>query len=302
MRHFRVSGAEFSNRQPHPSETYFGRLRTNASNDDYAAVHLRYHEIRGIWVREQNKRGIMELLKPDVSRFSIGEASFVIDISPGHNRRPSDDEAFTIVKTPDFLNRYIGLSKTLRPKSILELGIFQGGGFVFFDSLFSPETIAAVELDRTPVAPLMDWIKKHPGRFAHFGSNQTDSQLLKRIVSDELGGALDLVIDDASHLYEATRLSFETLFPLLAPSGHYVIEDWAWAHAPLYQGDKAPFAGRPALTNLIFDLVLLHGSTPFIAAINIFKTMVVVQKATAPAVPNDFWSLIRNRGKEAPRI
>jgi Cephalosporin hydroxylase len=241
----------------------------------------------------------MELLEPDASRFSIGEASFVIDTSGGRNRRPSDDEAFTIVKTPEFLNRYIDLSSSLRPRSILELGIFQGGGFVFFDSLFSPDKIAAVEIGRTPVAPLMDWIKKRPGRFAHFGSNQTDSKLLKRIVSDELGGTLDLVIDDASHRYEATRLSFETLFPLLAPGGYYVIEDWSWAHAPLYQGDQAPRAGSPALTNLVFDLILLHGSTPFIEAINIYKTMVVVHRATSTVVPKHFWTRIRNRGKEA---
>ena len=40
------------------------------------------------------------------------------------------------------------------------------------------------------------------------------------------GEPLDLVIDDASHLYGPTMASFEVLFPRLRPGGLYVIEDW----------------------------------------------------------------------------
>ena len=38
------------------------------------------------------------------------------------------------------------------------------------------------------------------------------------------------MIDDASHLYEPSLASFETLFPLLRPGGTYIIEDWKWEH------------------------------------------------------------------------
>jgi hypothetical protein len=40
---------------------------------------------------------------------------------------------------------------------------------------------------------------------------------------------MNLVVDDASHTYEDTKASFETLFPLLQPGGIYAIEDWSWA-------------------------------------------------------------------------
>ena len=41
---------------------------------------------------------------------------------------------------------------------------------------------------------------------------------------------IDLVVDDASHLYEQTKATFAMLFPLVRPGGNYVIEDWSWAH------------------------------------------------------------------------
>jgi hypothetical protein len=51
-------------------------------------------------------------------------------------------------------------------------------------------------------------------------------------VAHEFSAPLDLVIDDASHIYGPTKASFQALFPLLRPGGLYLIEDWAWAHWP----------------------------------------------------------------------
>jgi hypothetical protein len=64
----------------------------------------------------------------------------------------------------------------------------------------------------------------------YWGIDQADRQALCEIVGREFDGALDLVIDDASHAYEPTRASFETLFPYLRPGGFYIIEDWAWSY------------------------------------------------------------------------
>jgi len=62
-----------------------------------------------------------------------------------------------------------------------------------------------------------------------FGVDQADRARVAAIARDEFRGApLDLVVDDASHGLDETRVSFETLFPLLRPGGVYVIEDWNW--------------------------------------------------------------------------
>src|SRR5207237_6125856 len=63
----------------------------------------------------------------------------------------------------------------------------------------------------------------------YWETSQADPGKLKQIVGTDFSGPLDLVIDDASHLYKFTKSSFETLFPLIRPGGLYIIEDWSWA-------------------------------------------------------------------------
>jgi len=102
---------------------------------------------------------------------------------------------------------------------------------------------------------------------------------LEHIVRNELANELDLVVDDASHTYEQTKASFEILFPLLRPGGIYVIEDWSWAHHPNYQSSDAPFFNRNALSNLLFEQMMLMGSTPLIAEIRVWHFLYLIRKA-----------------------
>jgi hypothetical protein len=70
-------------------------------------------------------------------------------------------------------------------------------------------------------------------------------------------------VDDASHLYEQTKASFNLLFPRLSNEGVYVIEDWGWAHWPgkdWQQSNNAYFHGKPALTHLLLESVMACAS------------------------------------------
>lgn len=229
---------------------------------------------------------------------------FVIDIAPGKNRRPSDVSGFTLVKTQAFLNSYAQLATQIRPRGILELGVFQGGSFVLIDKIFRPERMSAVEIDAKPVAPLMDYVRRTPGRSVHFGTSQGDCDALTQIVDEDLGGTLDLVIDDASHHYDLSRQSFETLWPRLSPGGLYVIEDWAWAHTRTGQEKSHPWASHPALTNLLFEQIMLLGSGSEVAEIRVMLHMYVVKKLASaevgPRDPEAVWKDLRKRGKPRP--
>jgi cephalosporin hydroxylase len=162
-------------------------------------------------------------------KFIIDNISFVIDITAGNKRRVSEDSSFTIVKTKSFIEQYLSLSKEYDFKSVLELGIFQGGSYVFMDKLFKPDNFSAIDISREPIRPLMNYISqerdKGRGLYAHFGYSQTDVDLLNRVYKEELNSKLDLVVDDASHTYEFTKKCFEHLFPLVEPGGIYIIED-----------------------------------------------------------------------------
>jgi predicted O-methyltransferase YrrM len=209
--------------------------------------------------------------------FSLGGENFVIDVSL-KDRRPSTSDTFTIVKNEPYLRVYEQLAAGFSPRSILELGIFQGGSYVLLDKLFKPRRMSAVEISPQPVEPLLRYIEAMEGRFVHFSTSQCDREILGQIVRDELADELDLVVDDASHTYEQTKAAFEFLFPLLRPGGAYVIEDWSWAHAPRYQSPDAPLAKRRALSNLLFEQIMLMGSTSLIAEIRVWKFLYLIRK------------------------
>src|SRR6266404_1236897 len=216
--------------------------------------------------------------------FSLGGENFVIEVGvPPKDRHPSTSEIFTIVKNEPYLRVYEDLASGFSPRSILELGLFQGGSYVFLDKLFKPNRMSAVEISPKPVAPLLDYLSRTKNRFVHFGTSQCDGDKLSQIVLCELADELDLVVDDASHTYEETRASFEFLFPLLSPGGIYVIEDWSWAHHPDYQSPDAPFSKRRALSNLLFEQIMLMGSTLLISEIRVWRFLYLIYKAKGVA-------------------
>src|ERR1043166_3874809 len=106
-------------------------------------------------------------------RFSLGGEKFVIEVAvPEKDRRPSPCGAFTIVKNEPYLRVYEDLASGFAPRSILELGIFEGGSYVFLDKLFKPRRMSAVEISQKPVAALLQYLSRSENRFVHFGTSQ----------------------------------------------------------------------------------------------------------------------------------
>jgi hypothetical protein len=217
----------------------------------------------------------MDQIKIDPrGEFSLGGQKFVIEVAvpTAKDRRPSTSEAFTIVKNEPYLRAYEDLASGFSPRSLLELGIFEGGSYVFLDKLFKPRRISAVDIRRRPVEPLLDYVSHSENRFVHFGTSQCDGERLREIVRGELANELDLVVDDASHTYEETKMSFE---------------DWSWAHHPGYQSLHAAFADRYALSNLLFEQIMLLGSTSAISEIRIWKFLYLIHKAKSAVRATD---------------
>src|SRR5213596_4159466 len=111
--------------------------------------------------------------------FSLGGENFVIEIGvPPKDQHPSTAEIFTIVKNEPYLRVYEDLASGFSPRSILELGIFQGGSYVFLDKLFKPRRMSAVEISPKPVAPLLRYVAAMESRFVHFSTSQSNREIL----------------------------------------------------------------------------------------------------------------------------
>jgi predicted O-methyltransferase YrrM len=211
--------------------------------------------------------------------FELDGIKFTLDVTAGPNRRPSTERNFTLVKTKSYLAEYLSLQGE-KFENIVELGVFQGGSIAFLDKLFEPKNLIGVEISPKKVEALESYIKTDASHIKiYYGSSQGDTNLLNSIVENDLAGQLDLVVDDASHLYELTKTSMMALFPLLAPGGTYLIEDWAWSHRPNAQVTGHPWSDKPALTNLIFEMVIELGGATEIEDIYISNNIVRVRKS-----------------------
>jgi hypothetical protein len=199
----------------------------------------------------------------------------------------SSADVLAVFKHPWMIERYVRLFDDLKPNAIFELGIQRGGSCVFFQRLAATAKLVAIEIAEQRVAAVDDYIAMH--RLAdklklYYGIDQADTRKLRAIAAQEFDDGIDLVIDDASHLIDETRASFNALFPLLRPGGIYVIEDWPWAHARTDCPDDAPglHVEREPLTKLLFEITMACPSSPnLIDEIVIDRNSVAIRRGSA---------------------
>jgi predicted O-methyltransferase YrrM len=217
--------------------------------------------------------------------------------------------AMYILKTRTLIEEFDRLLRRVRPRNVMELGINRGGSVAFVRQVARPRRHVAIEL--APKAEALDAYLADRDREgtvrAHFGVDQADRARLLDIVRAEFGDEpIDLVVDDASHLYDATRTSFNVLFPLLRPGGVYVIEDWSWVHllesaviadaerlvtADAITADRPPpaeLAGRSPARLLVEHVLALAGPHGVVDAFEADRYLALVTRGDAPLDPETF--------------
>lgn len=162
--------------------------------------------------------------------------------------------------------------------------MWEGGSVAFWFEILKPNKHIAIDLRASMDSKYFQKYVNSRGLNNHlktyWDTNQADSARLKEIVKQEFDEQLlDLVIDDASHLYELTKISFETLFPLLHPGSFYIIEDWAWWH---WKGLEDYYADKIPLSQLIVELVEAAGtSANLIKKVVIYQSIAIVERGDA---------------------
>jgi SAM-dependent methyltransferase len=100
---------------------------------------------------------------------------------------------------------------------VLEIGIYSGGSLEMWQHYFGPRCqVYGVDIEPACKAYENDSTKVFIG-------NQGDRNFWKRFKEEV--PALDIVIDDGSHIAEHQIITFEELFPYLQPGGVFLCED-----------------------------------------------------------------------------
>jgi predicted O-methyltransferase YrrM len=206
------------------------------------------------------------------------------------------EECLDFYKLPKLVDQYAAFFARhpgIRADNLLELGIFGGGSMAFWFECLQPRKHVGIDIkDRADSDYFRRFLVRRGAESrvkTYWATSQDDVAALARIVEREFDGPLDVVIDDASHFYEPTRVSFEALFPRLRPGGLYVIEDWAWAHwrdVPL----SPKFVARASeLTHFVTELVAAAGTDlQLIPHIEICQGFTVVERGPAAIAPGSF--------------
>lgn len=133
-------------------------------------------------------------------------------ISSGH---PATKPLDYYARYDDFLSHH-----RLRPRNILEIGTFEGESAKILALAFPDSRIVTVDLKKREID-----FSAFPG--IHYEiADQGDPESLRALVDRHFKDGIDLVIEDASHIGQLSKTTFQTLFPAVVPGGAYFVEDW----------------------------------------------------------------------------
>lgn len=139
-----------------------------------------------------------------------------------------------LLKQPDLVERHLELYQSARGGNVVELGVFEGASAMLLALVAAPRKLVTIDIIE-PKPELEAFVLERALTdrvVCHWGIDQGDHPTLSRLIDEDFGGeAIDLVIDDASHDLDLTRVSFDVLFPRVRPGGRFIIEDWRWSEA-----------------------------------------------------------------------
>lgn len=167
-----------------------------------------------------------------------------------------------------------------RPVRILEIGIYRGGSLDMWHWYFGPQvTLVGVDIDEDAKAA------SDPRHVVEIG-DQTDADFLRRVAEEH--GPFDIIIDDGGHEMQQQIVTTETLFPLLADGGVFLVEDTHTSYWESYEGGRNR-AGTfmEWAKNRLDDVNGFHQPGPVdpvwtgqLAGVHVYDSVVVFDKKT----------------------
>ena len=128
---------------------------------------------------------------------------------------------------------YSHLLAERKPNSFLELGLFlhdtQDTDLFAWEQVFPDANIYGAD------------IKKHllfeRGNIKTFFIDQSSRETLQEL-KDSIGENVDIILDDASHVFELSINTFEEMFEIVSDGGVYLIEDMLFENYNMDSGEQ----------------------------------------------------------------
>ncbi len=155
--------------------------------------------------------------------------------------------------------------------ALLELGIADGKSLLHWRDFLPKARITGLDINTVT-------LDDPTGRIRVFQGEQQDRDLLDRIAAEVAPGGFDVIIDDASHIGQLTRISFWHLFEHhLKPGGLYFIEDWGcgyfgtWVDGKSYVPRAVDFAWHEKILNYLNKVPLVQRTSLLRRAVNYLR-------------------------------
>jgi hypothetical protein len=220
-------------------------------------------------------------------RMTLGGLLFMLEHGRRNDAASVGEDHFRFFKVKYLVDAYEAFFQQhpLEVQNVLELGMWDGGSLAFWFEGLKPNKMVGIDIDdRTDSPYFLRFVRERnlSSQIAtYWKTNQADDRALREIVRREFVGPLDIVFDDASHLYAPTKASFETLFPMVRKGGLYIIEDWSWRH---WREFSVPKQWSPSqhLTRLVMELIEATGTgEQIISEVFVHQGFVGIQRGPA---------------------
>ena len=195
----------------------------------------------------------------------------------------SADNRFDVYKNREILDDYeLALGNFGSCDSIVEVGMFHGGSAVLLAEALRPRKLVGFDIESKSTSPVFDrYVAENEPIEVHWGADQGDRSTVLGALDDAGLATVDLVIDDASHLYEKTVETFNMLFPRVRPGGLYLIEDWSWPFSEQW-AESAWLRCHRSLSDILLDVAGLKAARPdAVGRITVYRAFIAVERGPA---------------------
>jgi len=157
-------------------------------------------------------------------RYSLGGGVYIRS-----NEVQGDRLDIVYHKNKTTLETYHKLFESFTPKTILEIGVKEGGSLVLWSVLFPGAHIIGVDNDINQISnSCIKHFVDNDIMVIHADCLQVD--IVNPILSRKFPQGIDLIVDDGSHTLDNIKTNFSQYFHRVTEGGAYVIEDWKILH------------------------------------------------------------------------